>query len=397
MKCDVTATDDTATNGVCARTWAGFVTRILSAVFAASFVTGCTSMNPGSGPTDTAILSGGSDSTIPEFVEGYKLIDLGASNVGFYKVERVVDAPGGAGAETQSRVRLAPGDTMRIVISEGKEGGLFAPLSAAGGTNFSNVRVDSSGAISLPYVGRIPVRGLDTPEVEKRVRTRLEGVAVEPQVYVELLFNRNNSVLITGNVKVPARVSMLDGPMTVIDAVARAGGLSLSSLHCDAVIRHGSSVRRIPMQQVQNGSNPSLSAGDTLTIEANSRSFNAIGAVKLTGQIEFNRPNPSLMDGLTQAQWLNDDAANSSGVFIFRANEPFAYVDATGKWKAGDVIFRLDMRKPQNLFVAQAFALRPNDTIYVTTAPAYEWIKLIKPLALTMTTLRTTALLNGGL
>ncbi|MDK9696767.1 MAG: polysaccharide export protein [Siculibacillus sp.] len=368
------------------------LSRIAIAAALSAGLVGCAS-NPGSGPSDAAIVEN-ADTKI-DSIEGYRLIELTAATVAPYRVRTTEDRPGGSGAETQARVRLAPGDAMRIVIAEGREGGLFAPLTA-GGTNFPNVRVDSTGSISLPYVGRVAVKGLDTPEVEARVREKLKGVSVEPQVYVELVANRNNSVLVSGEVKAPIRVSMLDGPMTVIDAVAKAGGLTKSPLQSDAVIRHGTSVRRIPMERVQSGSNPTLSPGDTLTIEARFRGFNAIGAVKQPGQLEFNKANPTVMDGLAQAQWLNDDAANPTGVFLFRMDEPHGYRDDTGKWHPANMIFRIDMRKPESLFIAQTVALKPGDTLYVTTAPSYEWIKLIKPIAITMTTLRTAVSLSSG-
>jgi polysaccharide export outer membrane protein len=347
-------------------------------------VASCSSL-PTSGPSYSAIVDKPNESS--DDIDGYTLIDVSAANIGTYRVHKANDAAGGGAAQTQAAIRLAPGDIIRVAISEGKEGGLFAPL-AAGGTNFPQVRVDKSGSINLPYVGRLPVRGLDLPDVEARIRAKLQGTAFEPQVYVELLANRNNTVLVAGDVKSPGRHSLLEGPMTIVDAVAKAGGLARPALQSDVVLRRGKSVRRIAMSDVYNGHNLQLAAGDELTIEYGAKTFNALGAVKKTGQLEFTKASPTLMDGLAQAAWLNDDAANPTGIFVFRLNEPHAWRDQAGTWHRGNVVFRVDLRKPENLFLAQALALKPDDSIYVTNAPAYEWMKAVRPIAMSLLAVR---------
>ena len=62
-------------------------------------------------------------------------------------------------------------------VMETKDGGIFAPLASGGGTAFDNVRVDYKGTISIPYVGRVKVAGLDPQQVEDRLRSRLAGVS----------------------------------------------------------------------------------------------------------------------------------------------------------------------------------------------------------------------------
>ena len=110
-----------------------------------------------------------------------------ADTIGPYILARHGDGGGTVGTGYSPRVRLAPGDMIRVNIAESKEGGLFSPL-AVGGTGFSNVRVDHRGEISLPYAGHVPVAGLDTSGVEDRIKSRLAGVTFEPQVYVDCVW-----------------------------------------------------------------------------------------------------------------------------------------------------------------------------------------------------------------
>ena len=98
-----------------------------------------------------------------------------------------------------------------------------------------------------------------------------------------------------------------------------------------------------------------------------------MGAITKTGQIEFPKSDPSLLDGLATAGGLANNLAHNTGVFVFRLVEPHAWQDDKGQWRPGPVIFRFDMSRPETFFFEQVFALKTNDTIYVTNAPSVEF------------------------
>lgn len=235
----------------------------------------------------------------------------------------------------------------------------------------------------------MPVAGLDPQRVEDRIRGRLAGVTFEPQVYVELVADRSNTVLVTGEVRVPGRFSLLEGPLTIIDAVNRAGGPARAAHQTDVVLRRGKTVKRMALTSIQGGRNVQLQQGDEIVLEAGYKVFNALGAVSKTGQIDFPKPEPSLLDGLATVGGLSNSLAHNTGVFVFRINEPHAYQDDNGAWQPGPVIFKFDMSRPETFFFEQAFALKPDDTIYVTNAPTVEWMRLLAPIAMTMGTIRS--------
>ena len=350
---------------------------------------GCASISR-SGPGESAITEKSAD------LAGFTLIEMSAEKVGSYRARSTSDGAGTAGVPGSPAVALSAGDVLKIRIAETREGGIFAPL-ATGGTAFDNVRVDHKGTISIPYAGRVKVAGLDPQRVEDRLKARLAGVTFEPQVYVEIISDRGSSVLVSGEVKAPGRFSMLDGPMTLIDAIARAGGATKPAHQVDVIIRRGKSVRRIPLSQVQSGHNQKLRAGDEVTLEIDAKVFNALGAVKQTGQVEFSTSNPTLMDALAQVGGLDNTASSNRGVFVFRLREPKAWLDADNKWQEGPAIFKFDMSKPEMMFIAQAFGVKPNDTVYVTNAPSVEWTRALSPIAITLSTLRGTLSLGNTL
>lgn len=362
------------------RRWAALACVVLIAGAQA----GCGGFIPGSGPLKSDIVEGAGDEQ-----RGYALIEVTAATVSHYAPRGLGnDGGGGAGATTQADVRLAPGDTVKVLIGESAPNGVLAPL-ASGGTTFNNVMVDGRGFISLPYAGSVQVRGMSPAQVERTLRQRLSGQLIDPQIYVELVANRNHSVLVAGEVKQPARISLLEGPMTLLDAIARAGGLNGPAMQHDAVVRGGGGVRRVAMARVYNGGNFALRAGDVVTVVAANRKFNAMGAVRTPGLQQMTSFDQNLLDALNQVGGLNDVQANPTGVFLFRGHATRAYVDAQGRWRGGWAIFQFDMRQPETIFLAQGFGIQPNDTIFVTNAPATEWMKLIQPLAMTLVTVRS--------
>jgi polysaccharide export outer membrane protein len=345
----------------------------------APVLAGCAGI-PRAGPSEKELLKQGED------IAGFTLINMDGANVGHYRVNKRGHQGGTAGTATSAHVVLSPGDVLNVAIAESKEGGLFAPL-ATGGTNFNKVRVDHRGTISLPYTGRVRVGGLEPAQAEARIRSRLASVAFEPQVYVELLADPGSSVLITGLVKNPGRFSTIEGPMTIIDAISRAGGATKDPHLVDVIIRRGKSVKRIPLQTVYNGRNRQLRRGDELVLEANLKVFNALGAVTTKGQVEFPEDYPTLLDALSKVGGLDNQVSSATGVFVFRLHEPHAWRDDQNRWHADQTIFRFDLSRPEMVFIAGVFGVKPDDTIYVTNAPSIEWERAIRPIALTLATI----------
>nr|WP_245427754.1 polysaccharide biosynthesis/export family protein [Roseiarcus fermentans] len=107
--------------------------------------------------------------------------------------------------------RLASGDRLRILV--------FGQNDL---TNSYNV--DSSGAVSMPLIGRLPAQGLTTAELERMVAARLrQGYIRDPSVSIEVEDFRPFFIL--GAVCSAGRYPFISG-MTVQQAVAVAGGFA---------------------------------------------------------------------------------------------------------------------------------------------------------------------------
>jgi polysaccharide export outer membrane protein len=282
-----------------------------------------------------------------------------------------------------SAIKLIPGDVVKVLISDSAEGGVFAPLSS-GGTVFNNVRVDPNGDISLPYVGAVNVGGYTLSQLDTAVRKKLKGsVATDPQVHSEMVGDLSGSVLVAGAVKAPGRFSSLQGPLTILDAINMAGGPVMEPHLINVTVRNGKQVYTINYDDVLEGGNRQVSPRSEIIVDRARQRFVAMGSVKDPGLKDLPARNPSLLEVLGSVGGLDEAKADPQGVFVFRLNPDPKSGDPSAE------VFRLDMRKPESIFLARAFQVFPDDAVYVTNAPVYEWNKIITPIVQTIMLGRT--------
>jgi protein involved in polysaccharide export with SLBB domain len=86
----------------------------------------------------------------------------------------------------------------------------------------ATVRPD--GVVSIPLVGEIMARGMKPSEVEDIIRARYAQVVAEPEVTVMVIEFADQTVFVFGQVEKPGAYP-LSGRMTLLDAVAGAGGI----------------------------------------------------------------------------------------------------------------------------------------------------------------------------
>lgn len=80
------------------------------------------------------------------------------------------------------------------------------------------------GSITFPLIGRVDVAGLNTPEVEKRITTRLKEYLPDPVVTVVIAGIDGNRAYVTGKVVRPGSL-IINGPISVLQAISIVGGL----------------------------------------------------------------------------------------------------------------------------------------------------------------------------
>ncbi len=306
----------------------------------------------------------------------FDVIDLTPTTVVAYRPPATVDVHSAAIAmPALGRLTVSPGDVLKVRIFEPYDGAVF-PTIQKPGADLGTQRVADDGSIDVPYVGTVAVVGLDLTRVEQRIaeRVKANGKAQDPQVIVEFVADRTNTVMVSGDVRTPTRLSLLDGTRSIVDAINRCGGLTqqLPAAQAEVVLRrNGQVVLVAQFSDLLAGHDVQLQKGDEIVVRSNSRIFTVLGAVAKAGNVELTKTNMTLLEALGAVNGLNDERANKTGVYVFRMGDVQNNPNARGR------VFRLDLFQPVSIFVAQQFGIQPRDVLYVTNAPLYEYNKLL--------------------
>ena len=319
---------------------------------------------------------GGAQTTSTEALP-FDVIDLTPTTVVGYRQPPTPDKPVTTTSTLSpaQRLTVAPGDSLRVRIYERYGGNIF-PTIQGQSADLGIQRVAEDGSIKIPVVGVVRVAGLDLNQIETRIIQELGNKVQEPEVIVEFDSPRTHTVMVSGDVKSPGRVSMLEDVRSVIDAINKAGGPLIatpgSSNQLQVVVRrNGQVILTTQFSDLLAGNDIAVQKGDEIVVRPNSRVFTVLGAVQRSGNVEMTKHNLTLLEALGQVGGLSDARANKTGVYVFRMGDLEINPTARGR------VFRLDLFQPVSIFVAQQFGLQARDVIYVTNAPLYEYDKIL--------------------
>ena len=268
-------------------------------------------------------------------------------------------------ATTPQPYTIGPGDVLQIVVWDHPEiaqamGNAQAQASSRPGDPPSGFVVDQSGSLDFPYAGKLHVAGLRTEEVQARLAAQLGRYFVKPQVTVRMASYRAHDVYVDGEVRNPGALAVNDVPMSIYEAIARAGGFSETADQSDLVLVRDGAAHRVNLtQMLASGLSPSrlwMKPGDALrVVSRDENDVYVMGEVnKPMSAIPRRTGRITLADALSQAGSVNASTADATQMFVIRGA-----LDGTPQ------VFHLDGRSPVAMLVAKEFDLQPKDVVYV--------------------------------
>lgn len=289
---------------------------------------------------------------------------------------------------------LGPGDLVDVTIWEAPPAALFGaatdPRGTAGnaGTRSTTIpeqMIDVNGKLTIPFAGAVTAAGLTPSQVEQLIVARLIGIANKPQIIVRLVKNATANVTVVGEVNNSTRMSLSPKGERLLDALAAAGGARQPVSKTMIQISRGGRVFAMPLDAVikSPAQNIILAPDDVVTAYYQPFSFTALGAVTQNAEVPFEATGLNLAQALGRIGGLNDEKANARGVFIFRFEDPSVFTVDTGNDKSKNsdekiaVIYRIDLKDPSSLFLAQRFPIRNGDILYVSKSPATDLQKFL--------------------
>lgn len=238
--------------------------------------------------------------------------------------------------------------------------------------------VDHEGMIQFPYAGPLKVAGLTQDQARNLLITRLSKYLRQPKVTLRVQSYRSKRVYVDGEVKNPGLQAINDIPMTLVEALNRAGGVLPTGDQSQIVVNRSGTNYQINLPQlVQRGVNPGsilLASGDVVRVRSRDES-----KVFVSGEVVSPRALPmhngrlTLNEALGESGGINPTSGDGSQIYVVRKNG------------ADQVVYQLDGRSPGALAMAEGFELSPKDVVYVAATPLANWhraISLILPGAL---------------
>jgi polysaccharide biosynthesis/export protein len=274
--------------------------------------------------------------------------------------------------------KVGPGDILSIIVWDHPE--LTTPAGQYRDATQAGTVVTEDGTIYYPYVGVLAVAGKTTRQIRDLLIVRLSKYIEKVQLDVRMTAFRSKRVYVVGEVAKPGQQDVTDIPMTVLEAVNRAGGFTAEADHSRVLLTRKGATYRVDIQAMyEDGAteqNALLEAGDILNVS--DRSFNKIfilGEVTKPGSLVMTKKRSTLAEALSDAGYISQDRSNPKWIYVMRGDSETPE------------IFHLDGSSPDAMLLADRFSLKPRDIIYVDAADIVRWNRVISNVLPTAQTL----------
>lgn len=162
-----------------------------------------------------------------------------------------------AGGALAADYQIGPGDVLQITVFEHPD---LAVKS----------RVGPEGKVNVPLAGAVAVANLTEREAEATIARALRqgNFVSDPQISVLVEQYQSRMVSVLGYVNRPGRYPM-DRQITLVEAVAQAGGVALSGSERVVLVSESSKRQEIDLRTVLaegSGANPVLRGGEIIYV-----------------------------------------------------------------------------------------------------------------------------------
>lgn len=294
-------------------------------------------------------------------------------------------------AHRRADIRPSVGDILQVTIFESQTGGLFTTPQTAtglgGGGNFVNLpkqAVDRQGTISVPYAGTVQVAGRAMTDIQKDIENRLSKRAIEPQVIVSIVEERASTISVMGRVNEPKTLPVSNASLRVLDAIARANGVTEGDTNVDVMLQRGANSTKISYRRLISNpaSNIPVLPGDIIHVVRNTRGVNVLGASGKNDRIPIDMDGMTVTDAIGRAQGLNDQRADANSVFVVRMEDADSLrrlgVDVAHHRGTVPTVYQVPFSTPAGLLLANNFKVRDKDVIYVANAAGVQLKKVLE-------------------
>ncbi|NOR80146.1 MAG: sugar transporter [Methyloprofundus sp.] len=321
---------------------------------------------------------------------------LGPDNVANLYYDYRIGSKVEKGAPTKKpskQYHVGPRDILTVTVWEHPE--LTIPFGSFRSAQAAGTIVGEDGNFFYPYAGIIKAAGKTVEEIRKELTKKLGFYIERVQLDVRVASYRSQRVYVVGEVNTPGIQLVQDIPLTVLEAINRAGGLSPEADSRNITLTRNDKTYNINLLALYEGGDLSqnvlLERGDVLNVP--DRSFNKVFVLGNTNIVNsfaagtnssqrsrsvfMNKGRMTLIEAISEQGGINQEVADAARIFIFRGG--------LGKPE----IFHLDAQSPDTLLLADRFPLQPRDVIYIDRVAGIRWNQIINQIQPTITLLNS--------
>ena len=262
------------------------------------------------------------------------------------------------------------GDRLEIRIWEIAEDGLFS--TAGRRETILEVVVSNSGEVALPYANTISAQGYTVAELRALLLDRYTGQAIEPEIAIAITDTQSRTVTVLGDARTLGRALIPSKGIKLLDLIAQVGGFPHAHWEMTVTIQRGTATASLSASNVIShpANNIIVLPGDIVNVTYEPRRFAVYGGVNRPSNIEIPMQKAHLAYLMADVGGLNDRIAQAQSVFVFRP------VNANSVATTA-IAYRFDFSRPDSLLLAGMFRLEPTDIIYVASADAADFQKIV--------------------
>lgn len=292
---------------------------------------------------------------------------------------------------------IGPADVINIVVW-GHPELVLAPAGATLTTDASGLasvgngyNVSTEGLIQFPLLGSFKIGGLTENQARDEFTRRLAKYINDPQVTLRVQAYRAGRVYMDGEVRTPGLQAINDVPMTLPEALSRAGGLTpLGDRSSVAVTRNGATTLVNLPQLSDLGVNPSrimLAAGDLVRVASREDAkVYVMGEVTRPSAQALRNGRLTLNEALGESGGVSPLSGDPRQIYVVRSrsgsqgsapNAGAASISSPSVTPTTPEIYHLDASSPVAYALAEGFELRARDVVFVDPVPLVRWNRVI--------------------
>lgn len=284
--------------------------------------------------------------------------------------------------EDYSQYRVGPRDILNITVWGHPE--LTIPAGQFRSAEMSGNVVGEDGTFFYPFAGVMQAAGLTVEEIREELTRKLSRYIENVQLDVRVAGYRSQRVYVVGEVTQPGVFLVKDIPLTVLEAINNAGGVTSAADLRNITLTRDDQTYSVNLLSLYEGGNTTqnvlLKHGDVLNVPDN-----ILNKVFVLGETSMgrgfgvrprsllmNKARMTLTEALADGGGVDQETSDAARVFVFRSG--------IGKSE----IFHLDAKSPDALILAERFPLQPRDVVFVDRAEGIRWNQIIGQIAPTL-------------